>query len=65
MQEMDANEEFRLTSRGKHIVEILAEKEEMDHDKQFFIVSRCIQMPSTACELKSDCKLERVEPFPL
>ena len=44
---MNANEEFHLTSREKHIFEILAEKEKMDHDKYFLSshdVSKCLLM---------------------
>ena len=63
-QEMIDNDQFS-TSRGKYIVETFVEIEEMGHDKQFLLLSRCIPMPSAAHMPKSDCKRERVEPFPL
>ena len=37
------------------IVEIIVEKEEVGHDKQFLLLSRCIQMPSAAHASKSIC----------
>ena len=44
------------------IVETFVEKEEMGHDKQFFLLSRCIQMPSASNTSKGDNNRERVEP---